>query len=91
MVVDMKFRIKELCKERGILFKDLARTLGMTDVALRQSINGNPTVNSLERIANALGVTVQELFELPDPYRFRCPRCGAVLEVREAERNLLTK
>lgn len=88
----MKFRIKELCKERGMLFKDLAKSLGMTDVALRQSINGNPTVNSLERVANALGVSVQELFELPDPYRFRCPRCGAFLEVREvSERNLLTK
>ena len=51
----MEFRIKEICKEKGILIKDLAQMLGITDVGLRQSINGNPTIGTLEKIATALG------------------------------------
>ena len=40
----MDFRIKELCKEKGLLFKELAQQLGITDVGLRQSLQGNPTI-----------------------------------------------
>ena len=53
----MDFRIKELCKEKGLLFKELAQQLGITDVGLRQSLQGNPTIGTLEKIAVALGVT----------------------------------
>ena len=35
----MDFRIKELCKEKGLLFKELAQQLGITDVGLRQSLD----------------------------------------------------
>ena len=45
----MNFRIKEICKEKGILFKDLAARLGITDVGLRQSLQGNPTIGTLEK------------------------------------------
>ena len=59
----MDFRIKELCKEKGLLFKELAQQLGITDVGLRQSLQGNPTVGTLEKIATALEVDISELFE----------------------------
>lgn len=59
----MDFRIKELCKERGILFKELAHKLGITDVGLRQSLQGNPTVGTLDKIAAALNVEIVDLFE----------------------------
>lgn len=58
----MNFRIRELCKEKKVLFKDLARDLGITDVGLRQSLQGNPTIGTLERVAAALNVPVVELF-----------------------------
>ena len=43
----MDFRIKELCKEKGLLFKELAQQLGITDVGLRQSLQGNPTIRRI--------------------------------------------
>lgn len=59
----MDYRIKELCKEKGLLFKDLAKKIGITDIGLRQSLQGNPTVGTLEKIASALDVEITELFE----------------------------
>lgn len=58
----MDFRIKEICKAKGVLFKDLAKSVGITDVGLRQSLQGNPTVGTLEKIATALNVDIWELF-----------------------------
>lgn len=58
----MNLRVKEICKEKGILFKDLAEKLGVTDVGLRKQVQGNPTIGTLEKIAEALGVDFIELF-----------------------------
>ena len=59
----MDLRIKDICREQGIMLKDLAKQLGLTEVGLSKSINGNPTIERLEEIANALGVPVTELFD----------------------------
>ena len=59
----MDLRIKDICREHGIMLKDLAKQLGLTEVGLSKSINGNPTIGRLEEIANALGVPVTELFD----------------------------
>lgn len=79
----MNYRIKEICKEKGILFKDLAARLRITDISLRYSLKRNPTVGTLERIADALDVPFFELFEKPEDNSssFRCPKCGAELEI----------
>lgn len=78
----MDFRIKEICKERGILFKDLAAKLGITDVGLRQSLQGNPTVGTLEKIANVLNVEVSELFAPPKQGVITCPHCGKPINIK---------
>ena len=59
----MDLRIKDICREQGIMLKDLAKQLGLTEVGLSKSINGNPTIGRLEEIATALGVPVTELFD----------------------------
>ena len=59
----MDLRIMDICREQGIMLKDLAKQLGLTEVGLSKSINGNPTIGRLEEIANALGVPVTELFD----------------------------
>ena len=58
----MDLRVKEICKEKGILFKDLAGLVGVHDVTLRNSLNGNPTIGTLQKVADALGVEFLELF-----------------------------
>lgn len=55
-------RIKELLKEKNITAKELAQKLNLSEGALSQSINKNPTLERLRQIADALGVGVAELF-----------------------------
>lgn len=59
----MKLRIKEILKEKGVSIKDLAEKLSITSATLSKSINGNPTVETLNKIADALDVSIVELFE----------------------------
>lgn len=59
----MNIRVKEICKEQGITIGELADKIQMVRESLSRAINGNPTLETLEKIANALGVPVTELFE----------------------------
>ncbi len=79
----MELRIKEVCKEKGILFKELAEKLNISDIALRASLKGNPTIGTLEKVANALDVSIMELFEKPNKDYINCPNCGAKLKLEK--------
>lgn len=59
----MNIRVKEICKEQGITIGELADRMQMVRESLSRAINGNPTLETLEKIANALSVPVTELFE----------------------------
>lgn len=57
-------RIKELCKERGKLLKDLASELGISDIGLLKSLkSGNIPLSRLIKIADILNVGIEELFQ----------------------------
>lgn len=55
-------RIKDVCKEKGITVSQLAEKMGIKQESLSRAINGNPTLETLEKIANALEVDITELF-----------------------------
>ncbi|WP_302974247.1 helix-turn-helix domain-containing protein [Paraprevotella clara] len=80
----MPLRIKEVIKERGTTVQDLAERMGITRVGLSQHINGNPSVEVLERIASAIGCSVTELFEQPnkDVLSLTCPHCGKSITLK---------
>lgn len=42
--------------------ENLAQILGVTRITLTRNINGNPTMETLQKIATALNVQVWELF-----------------------------
>ena len=89
----MSLRIKELIKEKGLSVQELADRMGISRVGLSQHINGNPSVEAVGRIAEALGVDVWELFASKeeivnkDKNVICCPKCGArfVLEEKKEE------
>lgn len=60
----MRTRIKELCKEKGMTISSIAEQIGTTQTSLSRALgdNGNPTLETLEKIASALDVDVPELF-----------------------------
>ena len=76
----MALRIKEIIKEKGTSVNALAEKMGITRVGLSQHINGNPSVEVLERIADALEVDITELFD-SGRSSITCPRCGAKLNI----------
>ena len=75
------FRIKEIVKEKGMTIDALASKMGIGLSALSQSINGNPTAERLQAIADALGVPITELFTQPAAGNFICPNCGSSLRL----------
>ena len=62
-----KLRIKEILKLKGLTMIQLAEKLEINRVNLSSSINGNPTLKSLLKIAEILEVDVTELFAKPIP------------------------
>ncbi len=58
----MILRIKEALKEKGITQIDLANELGISKVGINKIINGNPTVDTLQKIAQILDVDIKDLF-----------------------------
>jgi len=72
----MSLRIIEICKQKGITQKELAKKIGMSAVGLSKAINGNPTIQTLDKIADALGLNVWDLF-VQDKY-ISCPRCKGI-------------
>ena len=58
----MKLSVKEICKKKGLTIQDLADKMEMKRESLSRAINGNPTLETLEKIASALEVDITELF-----------------------------
>lgn len=85
--MDIHKRIKTLCKERGMLFKELAKNVGITEVGLRQSLKGKPSLTTLEKVAFALNVETWELLITDNVITnnvkpiFVCPHCGTRLHI----------
>lgn len=85
----MPLRIKEVIKEEGLSVQEVADKLGISRVGLSQHINGNPSTEVLERIANAMNVSVWRFFaskEDVEEYRrdtIVCPKCGTRFKMEE--------
>lgn len=60
--------IKKVLKARGVSAKDVAEKMGITAIGLSQHINGNPSVQVLERIAEAVGCEVGDFFDRSDDF-----------------------
>lgn len=63
--------IKNKIKECGFTTQQIAERLGISQQAVSQAINGNPTLSRLEEIAGAIGIPVSEL--VSDKPRFDEP------------------
>lgn len=62
-------KVKEILKTKGLTQTDLAQKLGISKVALSNTLNGNPTLSSLVKISEVLEVHITDLFE-PDTDNF---------------------
>lgn len=76
----MGLRIKEVIKEKGFSVTGLAEKMGINRVNLSNMINGNPTFETLEKIADALEVPITELFSKGNT--ISCPHCGKPISIK---------
>ena len=80
----MSLNIKKAIKEKGFEVREIANKMGITPTGLSQHINGNPSVEVLERIASAIGCDVSDLFEKPERENYIvCPHCGKRINIEK--------
>ena len=58
-----KLRVKEIAKQKGLTLAKVAKMLEIHPVNLSSTLNGNPTLSTLSRIAEVLQVEVTDLIE----------------------------
>lgn len=78
--------IKKVIKEKGFTLEQTATKMGISRITLMQSLSGNPTVNTLQRVADAIGCRVVDFFAdeiepTHSTHAFHCPKCGAELDL----------
>lgn len=61
-----KLRIREVMLEKGISVNEMSEKLGVTRQSFYSIVNGNPTMDTLIRIAKILGVNIKQLFKEDD-------------------------
>ena len=61
-----KLRIREVMLEKGISVNEMSEKLRITRQSFYSIVNGNPTMDTLIRIAKILGVNIKQLFKEDD-------------------------
>lgn len=74
--------IKRVIKDKGLTVKEVAERMEITPIGLSQHINGNPSVQVLERIAAAIGCEVGDFFAPPKEGVITCPKCGNRITIK---------
>jgi len=78
--------IKKRIRECGFTTQQIAEKLNISQQAVSQAINGNPSLSRLEQIASAIGITVSELVaDNPASHiepQQKCPYCGHDLNIK---------
>lgn len=78
--------IKRVVKEHGYTLSDVAQNMGITRVTLSQTISRNPTINTLQRIADVIGADISEFFvdgkaANDNAAHIVCPHCGKPINI----------
>ena len=55
--------IKRLCKQQKKQLKDLASEMGVDPASLNRAMYGNARLDTIEKMAIALGVSIKSLFD----------------------------
>ena len=55
--------VKRLCKQQKKQLKDLAFEMGIDPASLNRAMYGNARLDTIEKMASALGVSIKSLFD----------------------------
>ena len=73
--------VKTIIKQKGFTMESVAKKMGITRVTLAQHLSRNPTVGTLQKIADVIGCKVGDFFVddmdiKDDANTITCPHCG---------------
>lgn len=70
--------IKKHIKNKGFTISKVAELMEVSQPALSKMLDGNPTINKLQEIADIIGVSLSELVsdESEKQTFIICPHCG---------------
>lgn len=86
-------KIKEIAREKGYTMQQLADKLGIVRDTLTRQAHGNPTISTLQKIAEVLEVDITELFDTGAIEKYKkitainCPKCGEEIRLSIEEEN----
>lgn len=72
--------IKGVIIKHGYTIQQVSDAMGVSRVTLSRTIGNNPTVNTLQRIADIIGCQVSEFFNVDTPV-IKCPHCGKPINI----------
>lgn len=78
--------VKGIIRKKGYTIEQVAELIGVTRITLTQNLGRNPTINTLQRIADAIGCKVGDFFldEIKVEYnsgnKIVCPHCKKEIE-----------
>ena len=58
--------VRRICKERKLTLKELAKLMGVDPAALTRALSGNARLDTIQKIATSLEVSLKSLFEPQD-------------------------
>lgn len=73
--------IKQILRQHKVTQVELAERLSISRQALDDSLNRDMRVSTLERIAEAIGITMGEMYGESN-VTSRCPHCGAEIKIK---------
>jgi transcriptional regulator with XRE-family HTH domain len=76
--------IDSILKEKGLSKTDIAKRMDLSRESLYRILSGNPTLDNLNKLANALEIPLSELFEQPLNDIINCPHCGGKIKISKA-------
>lgn len=82
--------LEVLIKDKGITKVELAERLGIARPSLYSILNGNPTVATLERVAEVIGCEMADFFPRETVLStsvLTCPHCGKKISLHVCKRN----
>ena len=76
-------RLKDILKERNLTLSAFAEQVGISQSNLSNYVNGNisPTLETLDKIAKALNISVTELFKENEALEFQIKYNGKVYAI----------
>ncbi len=60
---NISHKVKELCRDKDMTIKELAEKMDIAPESLSRAINGNPQLSTIRKIAEALDVSITDMFD----------------------------